>query len=256
MKKFIFPLLIIFCVSGCNKLPAGGSDDGPKVNPISPVNNVSLTYQSSSEKVTLSRDVQSEGATVSLKSNSSWIRNLKLAGKEVSFDVAMNSETNQGHRFDTIEVKIGSNRIGTICVTQARKPKSSERFQWCTNSAGYYSGGAPDGHSGKAITQAIYNLEKTTNGKDSYKNYPAFAYCIEMNHDPDKDMEWYLPSYDEMIEAEAIDFDYYGDKIYWSASSISTNTNALPYSFYSGTYVENKTTKHYICAFKNGAFVK
>ncbi len=35
---------------------------------------------------------------------------------------------------------------------------------------------------------------ETTNGNDSYRNYPAFAFCIVMNHDPENNMEWYLPS--------------------------------------------------------------
>ena len=48
------------------------------------------------------------------------------------------------------------------------------------------------------MTKLVYNLEKTTGGKDSYRNYPAFASCIEMNHDPENNMELYLPSDNEM----------------------------------------------------------
>lgn len=74
-------------------------------------------------------------------------------------------------------------------------------------------------------------------GKDSYKNYPAFAYCIEMNHDPENNMEWHLPSLHEMGKYangqsyEGTPFDKHN--YWWSASENSLNGNA--FSLYAGS---------------------
>ena len=124
---------------------------------------------------------------------------MKLSGKTISFNVLENSEIETGHRFDTIVISYKNERIGAICVTQARKPISTKRLVWALSNAMYRNKAlCNSGMSGLEVTKAIYNLSKTTNGKDSYKNYPAFAYCIEMNHDPENNMEWHLPSENEI----------------------------------------------------------
>ena len=145
------------------------------------------------------RDIESEGCIINLKDNSYWITKLKLSGKTISFNVLENSEIETGHRFDTIVISYKNERIGAICVTQARKPISTKRLVWALSNAMYRNKAlCNSGMSGLEVTKAIYNLSKTTNGKDSYKNYPAFAYCIEMNHDPENNMEWHLPSENEI----------------------------------------------------------
>ena len=156
---------------------------------------------------------------------------MKLSGKTISFNVLENSEIETGHRFDTIVISYKNERIGAICVTQARKPISTKRLVWALSNAMYRNKAlCNSGMSGLEVTKAIYNLSKTTNGKDSYKNYPAFAYCIEMNHDPENNMEWHLPSENE-IRAYAKGQSYKGTPLYqhnywWSSSENSINGNA------------------------------
>lgn len=181
-------LLITWC---------GGKETAEVERPVpqklAPVANVSLDSNPSSQTVTLSRDVESEGAILSLRDNSSWIKRLSLNGNLVTFDVEENPNRVTGHRFDTIVVSVGNVRIGTVCVSQARNRRAAEKLQWENSNAIYKDKSLPDGlETGKELTMFIYNLEKTTGGADSYKNYPAFAYCIEMNHDPANDMEWHL----------------------------------------------------------------
>jgi hypothetical protein len=74
MKKKVYLYLLTlvtfttlnFCMTSC-----GGDDEEggstTKVTPLPQMNNVSLSYRASVETVTLPRDVQAEGATVSLK---------------------------------------------------------------------------------------------------------------------------------------------------------------------------------------------
>lgn len=198
MKKLLFllailPMLTISCSS---------DDDGgevTKVEKLPAIDNVSLNYHSSDQKVSLPRDVESEGVTIALKDNSHWITQLKLSGNSISFRALENTDVETGHRFDTILIRFQNERIGSVCVSQARKPISSTRLLWAVSSAMYRNEALGDLNiSGVEMTKAIYNLSKTTNGKDNYKNYPAFAYCIEMNHDPENNMEWHLPSFYEM----------------------------------------------------------
>ena len=159
------------------------------------IDDVSLNYKPSSESVSLSRDVEVEGAVVKLKKGVSWINNVRLSGNKILFDVEENTTTQKGHRFDTICVVAKGQIIGKVCVSQARNPFSGSRLAWDNSKALYQEKALSDKDlSGLEMTKLVYNLEKTTGGKDSYKNYPAIAFCIEMNHDPEHHMEWYLPS--------------------------------------------------------------
>lgn len=253
MKKILW----IFCaiaLIGCSKTPNNQNDE---TYPLSFIPNVSLSYHPSSETVKLGRDVSNEGAKVSLKSGSSWIQNLKLQGDVVTFNVAVNNNTSVGHRFDTIEVKVGAQRIGTICVTQARKPISHAAMKWCEQNASLYDdirNLLPNGASGLEITRYIYNLSKTTGGKDDYLAYPAFAYCIEMNHDPEHNLEWYLPAEEEMSRENDRNFDYFGEHLFWTANELKNTTSAFTYRNSTGTYADSKTKNHYVCAFRNGVY--
>lgn len=267
-KKNLMCLLAIVMVAmlSVGFASCGGNDDdeegggsSTKVTQLPKMNDVSLNYRATSETVTLSRDVEAEGATVSLKKGVSWINNIRLSGKILSFDVEENTTTTTGHRFDTLVVAVKGTPIGTICVTQARNPFSDSRLVWANSNALYRNEPLSTGDlSGLEMTKLVYNLEKTTGGKDSYKNYPAFAFCIEMNHDPENNMEWYLPSEAE-IYSYAHAQSYSGTPIakhnyWWSSSENHLNGNA--YNVYSGSVASrgavSKSQDWWVVAFRNG----
>lgn len=241
---------------------SSSSDDddiSSQVKPLASIDNVSLNYRSSAETVTLSRDVEAEGAVVTLKKGVSWINNIRLSGNKILFDVEENTTTTSGHRFDTISVAVRGREIGTVCVTQARNPFSDIRLAWANSNALYQAKALSDKDlSGLEMTKLVYNLEKTTGGKDSYKNYPAFAFCIEMNHDPEHNMEWYLPSEDE-IRSYAESQSYKGTPIarhnYWWSSSENTYSGSA-YNVYSGSVASrgsvSKAGEWWVVAYRNG----
>lgn len=100
----------------------GGSTQ--KVTPLPKMDNISLSYHASVETVTLARDVQAEGATVSLKKGVSWINNIQLSGKIISFDVEENTIKNEGHRFDTLVIAIKGRIEGCHCDESSREKQS------------------------------------------------------------------------------------------------------------------------------------
>lgn len=235
-----------------------GGSASIKVTPLPQMSNVSLSYRASAETVTLARDVEAEGGTVSLKKGVSWINNIHLSGKVLSFDVEENTGISSGHRFDTLVVAVNRTRIGTICVTQARNPFSESRLVWANANALYRKEPLNSSNlSGLEKTKLVYNLEKTTGGKDSYKNYPAFAFCIEMNHDPENKIEWYLPSEDEIRSYDHAQ-SYSGTPIarhnYWWSSSEDSEGNA--FNVYSGSVATRgavyKGQDWWVVAFRNG----
>lgn len=256
MKRIFLPLAIVLC--GCSK----SNDPAPtekQVLALPKMENISLNYHPSEQQISLARDVQSEGATVTLKDKAYWITKLTLNKSTITFNVLENTETESGHRFDTILISHKGIRIGSICVSQARKNISPTRLIWASPSATYLNKAiSTQGMSGQEITKAIYNLSKTTNGKDSYKNYPAFAFCIEMNHDPENNMEWYLPTKEE-VRKHSIAQSYNGTPLqqhnyWWTSSENTLNGNA--YSVYSQSIAsrgaENKSTDWWVIAFRNG----
>ena len=254
MTLFVIMLCNLACLSGCSKENGNnnGNNSNSSIIPIGVVPNVSLDSNPTSKEVALSRDVESEGATLVLLNNSSWIRNLKLSNNIVSFNVEENSDVYRGHRFDTIEVQINNSRIGTICVTQARNRKSLNKLNWCTDQASHYGTRIPSNlTTGKEITQYIYNLEKTTNGTDSYHNYPAFEYVIEMNHDPEHNMEWHLGCGSEIPDMRF--YSQFGDGFYWQADDLGTGTYAMVFKYMTGATSKKKTETHLVYALRNGS---
>lgn len=260
-KKFSVIFCALIAATFFTACSSDGEDDVfEKVTPLSKIKDVSLNYRSSSQSVSLGRNVQNEGAVVSLKKGVSWINNISLSGNTVSFDVEENTNTSSGHRFDTLVVSVKGQRIGTVCVTQARNPFSDTRLVWAKSNA-LYSDQAlcSENVSGLEMTKKIYNLEKTTNGKDSYKNYPAFAFCIEMNHDPENNMEWYLPSEDEIRSYEHAQ-SYSGTPIakhnYWWSSDENTLQGWRAFNVYSGSIASRgavpKSEDWWVVAFRNG----
>jgi len=245
MKK-TFLLLTVFCLFRCS----GGDDEEIlQITPLGKIDNVSLDYQASSQMVSLTRDIESEGATLALKDNAFGISHLTLSENIITFDVLENIYTEPGCRFDTIEIKIAGERIGTICVSQARTFKPEGRLKWSTENASYYINKLDDSEGGLEATKFIYNLEKTTNGADSYKNYPAFAYCIEMNHDPENNIEWYLPSDSEMYAKEDDLYSDFSKHNYWWSTNNGSNGYAFPFSVIHGTTKVSKLSSYYIYAF-------
>ena len=79
-----------------------------------------------------------------------------------------------------------------------------------------------------------------------------------MNHDPENDMEWHLPSLDEMrayVQAQSYINTPFGKHNYWwSATENSLNGNA--YNLYSGSSASrgavDKGGDWWVMAFRNG----
>ena len=241
-------MLLFFCYSCGGDNP---QNPEPKHNtsPLASIADISLDSNPSSQSVKLSRDVEADGAIVSVEDNSSWIRHLKLQGDIVTFDVEENPNVTTGHRYDNIVITIDDIKVGSFLVTQARNRKSPSKLQWATTDAIYYIQELPSNlTTGKAITEFIYNLEKTTNGKDSYKNYPAFAYCIEMNHDPANNMEWHLGSQSETEDMRQ--YGQFGDGYYWNADD--SGDLGIVFKYMTGLLGKKKTEYHLVYAFRNG----
>lgn len=273
MKKFLFlamatlPLVFISC-SKDNEIPENtenteNPDEELIIKELPKIDNISLDYHPSNQIVNLPRDVESEGASISLKYDSYWITQLKLDKNTISFNALENTENEAGHRFDTIFISNQGINIGFVCVSQARKPISPTRLVWAVSSAMYKNKALCNSDmTGQEITKAIYNLEKTTNGQDSYKNYPAFAYCIEMNHDPENNMEWHLPSLNEMRKYvngqsyKGTPFDKHN--YWWSATENTLRGDA--FNLYSQSAVSrgsvSKSGDWWVMAFKNGKMIE
>lgn len=251
-KTFLFFTIAIMAVSACSKSnePEITPETKHNTTPLAKIDNISLDSNASSQTVTLSRDVESDEGEVLLADGSTWIKHLSLKGNTITFDVEENPNITTGHRFDTILVKISNVRVGAICVTQARTRTPLNTMEWCTTNASYYRKEMPK-LSGQELTKLIYNLEKTTNGADSYKNYPAFAYCIEMNHDPDNNMEWHLPSNDEIPDVRGDN--RFTDNYYWTASGLRDENYAHVYKTNSGATTRQKDKKYLVYVFRNGS---
>lgn len=246
MKRILFVAWSIVVLTSCS---SEESESKKKIELLPNIKNVSLNSKSSSQEVLLPKDIESEGAVVSLKDNAFWINHLSLKQNKITFDVIENIYTEQGHRFDTIEIKVDKIRIGTVCVTQARQSISPNNMVWAYSNAPLFDGELPEKLSGMEATKYIFNLEKTTKGKDNYKNYPVFAYCIEMNHDPENNMEWHLPTSFEMSG-------YRGYQIldkheyWWTATDGSGR--GYPFSTSHGTTPKSKSERYWVYAFRNG----
>ena len=247
-------LLIVFAIiiSSCKKDDLKSEE--PKVVQLEKIAPVSIDSKSHSETITLSRDVQKEGAAIILKDKSFWISNLKLNSNKLSFDVLENIYYDKGFRFDTILITVKDIIIGKITVVQARNRNSDKRCVWANLNANYINKTiAPNISSGLDLTKYVYNLGKTTNGVDNYKNYPAFAYCIDMNKDPANNMEWYLPSLAEMQDVQnRYNYHFFSLHVYWWTAS-DYGSNVFPFSETNGTTLFSKSEDYWIYAFRTGS---
>lgn len=261
MKKVLFMLPVLaalFVLVSCS------NDDNDieeqSIQNLPSIDNVSLNYHASEQEIVLPMEVESVGAEISLRDNSYWISQLQLSGDIITFKVLENQDTEAGHRYDTIVISAKNKIIGTVCVSQARKPITGKRLVWAVSDAMYRNKAlCTSDMSGMEITKAIYNLEKTTNGKDSYKNYPAFAYCIEMNHDPERNMEWHLPSLYEMkayMKGQSYIGTPFDQHNYWWSATENTLTGDDAFNLYSQSAVSrgavSKGGAWWVMAFRNG----
>ena len=228
--------LFVSCGDGNDPKPTPPS----KLGEIAPV---SLSSKSSIPEVTVSRSLKDP----TFKNDDFWIKNIDSAGNKVTFEVIENNYYEKGFRGSKIDIYEGSTKIGEIPVYQARPATSNTTLQWCNNKAIYREEILfKDNMTALDAIKFVYNLEKTTGGKDSYKNYPAFAYCIEMNYDPENNMEWYLPEVLTVLGREKFDkYDYY-----WSCEDLYfeyafTNTNKYVIKSYP------KSSKYWVRAFNS-----
>lgn len=224
------------------------------------MNNISLSYRGQYATAEIPIEDVS-GISVETKYNSHWISQLELIDNNITFYAIENNERDRGYRQDTIFIYKNSIKIGNICVVQARNCISSEPLEWATEDAVYYKkriGGL--NYSGQEITRMIYELDKTTGGKDHYKNYPAFAYCIEMNIDPENNLEWHLPDISQMENyrgnrQDYLDTPYAAQTNWWSASDSDDSAWWL-YSKSIATRGPNpKFKEYYVMAFRNGEMI-
>ena len=252
MKQVLYIIIPVILLVGCKK---GDTEPEIKKAPVqlSKIDNISLDSKSSSKTISLSRDVQIENARLELKNKSFWISNLKINADKVSFDVLENIYFDKGFRFDTISILVDNSIIGKIPIVQARNRISDKRQVWANELALYRKTELPlNSYNGLELTKYVYDLEIATNGKDSYKNYPAFAYCIDMNIDPAHNMEWYFPSIEEMLDAHYHNYYFFTSHVYWWTASDSESF-AFPHSETNGSTKFSKSEDYWIYAFRVGS---
>lgn len=240
----IFAFIMVACGEKENQ------EQQQPVEQLGDIASVSLDSKAQSASVTLSRDVSSENVSLSTKDNAYWIKNLKANGNTISFNVEENPNVSTGHRFDTVIINVGNQTIGKFCVSQARTRKSTNKLAWANSSAKYSQQRLPTDMTGKELTEFIYRLEQTTNGEDSYHNYPAFEYVIEMNHDPANNMEWHLGTNDEIPDMRL--YSQFADGYYWQADD-QNGTYARVFKYNTGATSRLKTEINYVYAMRNGS---
>lgn len=252
MKKSLFILVAVVLIVGC-KTDDYQPETKKEPEQLAKIDKISLDSKSYSKTISLSRDLQKENATLELKNKSFWISNLKINANKISFDVLENIYFDKGFRFDTVLVLVEKTVIGKIAVAQARNRVTDKRLIWANETALYRNIELPlKSYSGLELTKYVYNLGKTTNGKDSYKNYPAFAYCIDMNIDPANNMEWYLPSIVDMQEVHSRVYNFFSLYVYWWTAT-DTESYVIPHSDTNGTTKFSKSDDYWIYSFRVGS---
>lgn len=206
MKQSYFLALICVVCFACEK-GESNNDDGSSNTTIvlNPIADVCVDYPSESTTISVSQNIENKDITVI--PDDTWVRNFKITGNTISFDVLENTERTRGYRSLKVKLMQNDKEIGIYSVFQTRRPTSEGTMIFANSNATTSPLIPVNITNGLDATKYVYNLEKTTSGRDSYKNYPAFAFCIEMNHDPENNMEWFLPSNDEITEGKP----YYND---------------------------------------------
>lgn len=258
MKRILVVSLVLCSIISCGK---GETDKLQIVDYMPKMDNVSLSYRGQVVDV----EIPTNDVDVRVKHNSYWIQQLQCNSNMLTFYAVENNEKDRGYRTDTIIFSRNNIDVGELCVVQARSCISDRPLKWALPEALYYAKEL-DGErfSGQEITEMVYRLEETTYGEDTYKNYPAFAYCIEMNIDPENNMEWHLPDIDSIIQtAEEIgntsnnylDTPFGMQDKWWSAS----DRDGDAFWLYSGNSASRgpikKSNECYVMAFRNGKIV-
>lgn len=216
MKKVLFIFMTAIFFVGCSGTE---NEEVGKIISLNKIDDISLDYNAYSQTIIVSRNI--ENCKYYIKGNSFWLSNVEIKDNKISFDVLENIYYQKGYRSDSIIITEKDNKIGSIAVFQARNPYSPTKLAWCTDNATYKNKGIDGNLTGKQVTEFICNISKTTSGKDSYKNYPAIAYCIEMNHDLNN-IEWYLPSPSEMMKILANKgFEFFKFNNFWSSENFN-----------------------------------
>lgn len=254
MKRLLMMCAMLGLLVSCHK---GGGDK--EYTQFQFEDKISLNFHGQLVNYTL--PTPNQGYNIKVKNSAYWISELRLNGNNMSFYAVENNELDRGYRTDTIVIYKGKYNIGEICVHQARTYISPEPLAWALPNAMYSTEIlSEDYYTGQQLTQMVYELEKTTNGKDSYKNYPAFAYCIEMNIDPENNMEWHLENIDAI---EDYCREEYGNRqdfmrtpfaehnIWWTATDYYDTAPVIVRST-TASSVSSKLDEHYVLSFRNG----
>ncbi|MBQ8205260.1 MAG: hypothetical protein IJZ78_05505 [Alistipes sp.] len=222
------------------------------------IKNVSLNHHGQNVRVSLPfNGVIPHNINAKTKYGSYWIQRLECDHDLLTFYAVENNEYDRGYRSDTVYIYSGQQEIGKFCVVQARNYISPKEMKWALpESIMYNEPIGENGMTGLELTRVVYELKKTTNGKDSYKNYPAFAYCIDMNIDPQNNMEWHLPSIEEMYvyrgnRQDFMESQFAEHDIWWSADGGETNVYVVQRATVATT-VQKKNANHWVMAFRNG----
>lgn len=251
MRKIILLSALFFCLESCQNEPLQ-----TKVEQLPAIDNVSLNHRGQDVQIEL--PTSCTDITVKAQYNSYWIDRLICSDNIITFYAVENTEVDRGYRVDTLRIYQKGIEIGNVCVVQARNSVSPTELKWALPDA-IYSKISIDGnrYSGEEITRMVYNLEKTTNGEDSYKNYPAFAYCIDMNIDPENNMEWHLPDFGQMQSYRGNRQDYkdtpFAVHTFWWSATDSGDCAQWLKSTTTASHAPNpKSYEYHVMAFRNG----
>jgi len=254
MNKFLLLIassLLLFAAVGCSNDNGGEKPDTPAVPPqLGELAPISLSHEELvSEKII--PVVYSNKIKITTVGHLSITSQLSAADKsrtKIMLYIVPNSDDTKGYLESSVSINYDETCIGTFKVYQARRRYSTMPVNW-SKAVGKLSNLPKDGLE---ATKYVYNLEKTTNGADSYKNYPAFAWCIDMNYDPENNMEWYLPVYGEKAYEDIYTSDWNSHHNFWS-SSLNTQGSAVTIlkwanSIQQSTYAARLSESHYVAA--------
>lgn len=234
-SSIIFILIINVLFFSCS------SEETPRIIPdkLNSIPFVSTDYTGKTISIPVSRDINI--ASVTLKGGSFWISNITISGKTISFNVLENIYYEKGYRSDSIIITEGEYIIGSFAIYQARNRISPTHLVWAKSSAKYYN---------QSLNLDGVEFAKYIIKNDDYKLYPALAYCIEMNHDLNN-IEWYLPSLNEMQTAEQDLLSTFNKHNYWWSTG-NYNSLAHPYSSIHGSVAFYKNEEYWVYSFRTG----
>ena len=234
MKKYVFLFSFIFFLS-CSE------NEDNSLTQMGRVAEISRDYTEQSLSVKIPTQLNEQDIICNLRHDSYWINDILASKEHIKFHVELNSDRSKGYRSDTIDLFCKGVNVGYIEVYQARHPMSLQKLTWGPD----ILLSLPKG-DGKKETEMLYHFCKNSDGRYSLSDFPAFAYCIEMNHNPEKNMEWYLPSERSEKYREVSNNNYPFD--FWSSTEYSRETVDIR------KWASNNEQHLTIAAFKNDRF--